>query len=473
MLSLKETLAGLPPEWPEDVFPGIRARLRQSPTKVVVLDDDPTGTQSVHDIIVLTEWTEEGLEKELRGEAPGFYVLTNSRSVSCEQACAINEEIGKRLRDVGARAGSGFIVISRSDSTLRGHFPDEVEALDWALHGTGTGDRTGTIFLICPFFEAGGRYTIEDVHYLAEGDRLIPAAETPFARDPVFSYSASNLRNWVEEKSGGRLRADEIGSISISDIRCKGPAAIADQLASGVTRVWIGNAASQSDLEVLVFGALEAERRGRQIIYRTAASFAATRMGLTPQPPLPAEILRGNRREGGLVVVGSYVPRTTEQLDRLFHSAGGVLTQIEIPVMQLLKTSARENELSEIARRVNQALGEGRDVVMFTSRHLVAGAGASEALQIGQRVSNALVEIVRRLSVQPEFFVAKGGITSSDLATKGLNVKRAMVRGQILPGIPVWQLGTESRFPGMNYVVFPGNVGGPETLREVYRKLRR
>jgi uncharacterized protein YgbK (DUF1537 family) len=40
-----------------------------------------------------------------------------------------------------------------------------------------------------------------------------------------------------------------------------------------------------------------------------------------------------------------------------------------------------------------------------------------------------------------------------------------------LPGIPVWQLGEESRFPGMNYVVFPGNVGGADALLHAYQKL--
>ena len=60
--------------------------------------------------------------------------------------------------------------------------------------------------------------------------------------------------------------------------------------------------------------------------------------------------------------------------------------------------------------------------------------------------------------------VSKGGITSSVLATDALNVRRAQVLGQILPGVPVWQLGPEARYPGMPYVVFPGNVGGPDAL---------
>ena len=59
----------------------------------------------------------------------------------------------------------------------------------------------------------------------------------------------------------------------------------------------------------------------------------------------------------------------------------------------------------------------------------------------------------------------KGGITSSDVGTKALAVKKARVLGQIQPGIPVWQTGAESRFPGTPYVIFPGNVGEDGTLK--------
>jgi uncharacterized protein YgbK (DUF1537 family) len=81
-----------------------------------------------------------------------------------------------------------------------------------------------------------------------------------------------------------------------------------------------------------------------------------------------------------------------------------------------------------------------------------------------------LISIVRGLQVRPRFLIAKGGITSSDVATRGLGVRRALVRGQILPGVPVWRLGAEARFPGLDYVVFPGNVGGDTALADAVRK---
>jgi hypothetical protein len=50
-------LATLPPEWPKDLFPEIRERVQAPGKKVVVLDDDPTGTQTVHHLWVLTRWS--------------------------------------------------------------------------------------------------------------------------------------------------------------------------------------------------------------------------------------------------------------------------------------------------------------------------------------------------------------------------------------------------------------------------------
>ena len=92
-------------------------------------------------------------------------------------------------------------------------------------------------------------------------------------------------------------------------------------------------------------------------------------------------------------------------------------------------------------------------------------------LRISVEISDAVAEIIGKLSVRPSFVVAKGGITSSDVGTKALRVKKATVMGQIRPGIPVWMTGPESKFPEMPYVIFPGNVGGVETLREIVELL--
>ncbi len=286
-VSRAELFASLPPEWPEDVMPEIQAHLGAHPSKVVVLDDDPTGTQTVYDIAVLTEWSEESLRAELQLPGPGFYLLTNSRAFPENEAVAMNHEIGLRLRKLSMEMNVAVRVLSRSDSTLRGHFPAEVNALGAALlHGGAAGPLPP--ILIAPYFEDGGRFTIGDVHYVAEGDELIPAGQTPFAQDASFGFRASNLREWVEEKTNGSVQAADVRSLELSGIREKGPDWVADQLRLPDGAVSVVNAACQRDLEVVVLGAMKAEVPGAKTIYRTAASFAAARLGLRKRPPMSA-----------------------------------------------------------------------------------------------------------------------------------------------------------------------------------------
>jgi uncharacterized protein YgbK (DUF1537 family) len=457
-------LASLSDEWPDDLLPGIQQQVKASRRKVVVLDDDPTGTQTVHSIPVLTEWPVETLRAELANDLPAFYLLTNSRSLPLPEAEAMNTQIGRNLVEAGRQANREFAVVSRSDSTLRGHFPAEVNALAKAL------EQDFDAWLIIPFFLEGGRYTINDIHYVAEGEWLVPAGETEFARDAAFGYRASDLRQWVEEKTGGRVPSERVASISLEDIRRGGPARVAERfggLAPG--SVCVVNSASYRDMEAFVQGLLTAEARGQRFLYRTAASFVRVRAGLTPRPLLTRADLGVQGAGGGLFVVGSYVPRTTGQVRALLAHPG--MVSIEISVEALLDESRREGEIERVVRKTDQALRRDEDVVVYTSRQLITGEDAESSLSIGQRVSEGLVSILRGVSTRPRYLVGKGGITSSDIATQGLDVKRALVLGQILPGVPVWQLGPESRYPGLPYIVFPGNVGGPKALAEIVTAL--
>ena len=458
-------LSTLPPEWPDDLLPEIRHQVRDSQRKVVVLDDDPTGTQTVYGIPVLTEWSVTSLAAELIDDAPAVYLLTNSRSMPLDQAQAVNREIGRNLIAASQQTQRDFVVVSRSDSTLRGHFPGETDALLAAL-----GDHVDGQ-LIVPFFLEGERYTIDDIHYVAEDAWLIPAAETPFARDAAFGFQNSNLRNWVEEKTAGQVRAEDVVAISIEDIRRGGPSQVTQQL-MGLTdgAMCTVNAAAMRDMEVLVGALLATEAQGKRYLYRTAASFVQTRAGLVPKPILTRSDLDLPTRGGGLIVVGSYVPKTTSQVNALLDRADVI--GVEIRVNALLSNQSWRDEIERVTRLVNHALAHDEDVAIYTSRELVTGKNSVDSLAIGQRVSTGLVAIVQAISSQPRYILAKGGITSSDVATAGLGVKRAMVRGQILPGVPVWQLGPESRHPGLTYIVFPGNVGGPEALVEVVDALK-
>jgi len=221
---------------------------------------------------------------------------------------------------------------------------------------------------------------------------------------------------------------------------------------------------------VLVLGLMDAEAAGKRFIYRTAASFVRVRAGITPRPLLTSAEVQRDGSTGGLVVVGSYIQRTSEQLARALASTK--LVPVEVNVDALFATQREEQtEIERVAILTTTLLAAGRDAAMFTSRSLRTGATAAESLGIGQRVSRDLCAIVEGLNAAPRFLIAKGGNTASELATQALGVQRAMVLGQLLPGVPVWELGPESKFPGLRYVVFPGNVGGPDALAKAIAAL--
>jgi uncharacterized protein YgbK (DUF1537 family) len=262
-LNKSNTLTNLPPAWPSDLIPAIQQQLVANQRTLVVLDDDPTGTQTVYGVPVLTAWSVETLQAEFAQGSPVFYVLTNSRSLPLPAAQALNAEIAHNLLQAAQQTGADFAVVSRSDSTLRGHFPGEVEALVEALGQQVDG------WLLIPFFLEGGRLTINDTHYVAEGDWLTPAGETEFARDVAFGYRASNLKDWVAEKTDGRIAAETVTSISLTDIRQGGPEQVAAKLSElHDERVCIINIVTMRDLEVFVLGLLKAEGAGKRFVYR-------------------------------------------------------------------------------------------------------------------------------------------------------------------------------------------------------------
>ena len=437
---------------------------------LVALDDDPTGTQTCHDIHVLTTWSVPVLTAEFESTAPGsgFFILTNSRALHPPAARELTIEICQNLNEAAAQAGKRFEVVLRGDSTLRGHFPVEPKAVEEAL---GASDA----WILAPFFLQGGRYTIDDIHYVAEGDVLVPAAETPFAKDATFGFKSSHMADWVVEKSKGGISRDRVRGLSLTDIRQGGPDKI-NEILQGASKgtVFIVNAAAEEDMDVVVLGILQASAAGKKFLFRSAAAFVSARLGISPIPPITARKLQLSTATGGLIIAGSYVPKTTTQLKALVEVAGDKLTTVELNVNKLLESEAsRSQELTHALEIATGALQQPKDVLIMTSRDLITGADERSSLDIGSVVAAALVTFLEQLEVKPRYLIAKGGITSSDMATKGLKMKKATVVGQAAPGVPLWRCDEPtSKWPGLPYVVFPGNVGGDYTLAEVAEKWR-
>jgi uncharacterized protein YgbK (DUF1537 family) len=461
-----EVLAAQPPPRPDD--DGLRASIRALRAErrllLGVLDDDPTGSQAVHDVQVVTVTDENAYGAAFEGAAGTCFVLTNTRSLAEADAVTLNERVARGLLAAGDHVGGRVRFVSRSDSTLRGHVMAEVGALQTVQRSV-TGRGFDGVLLAPAFLEAG-RVTAGDIHWARVSGELVPVGDTEFARDATFGYSASDLRDFIVERSGAEVRPDDVVSLSLADIRTGGPERIAELLAGVRDGQWVVvNATEYSDLDIVAYGVLLAEQAGRSLAFRTGPSFVRSLAGMGPKAPLRGRELFGPGRAGhGLVVVGSHVGQTSRQVAAL-RERGGV-TEVELDVPALLDGT---DVVGAAAGRVATALA-GSDVVLYTSRTLVRGKDRDDSLAIARTVSAALSEVVHdSLAARPAWVVAKGGITSHDVAVRGLGIRRAEVAGQLFPGvISVFHpLDAAPEALGMPYVVFAGNVGDDGTLADV------
>lgn len=440
-------------------------------TKIVVLDDDPTGVQTVHDISVYTNWEKESIRQGFEEENNLFYVLTNSRGFTEEQTRKAHHEIVAVCDEVAKECGRDYIFISRSDSTLRGHFPLETKILkeDYEKNTGKTVDGE----IMCPFFKEGGRFTVNNVHYVKYGGELVPANETEFARDKTFGYTASTFPEYIEEKTKGAFKAEDVVCISNEDIHDMNIDKIQAQLMAvkDFNKV-IVNAVDYPDLKVFCIALYRAMKAGKVFLFRTAASIVKVMGGVSDQPLLTRKQMVVQETEnGGIIVVGSHTEKTTKQVEELKKLKD--IQFIELDATLVKDESKFAAEVDRCLALENEAIRSGKTVCCFTTRALItADTGDREdELRLSVRISDAVQSLVGRLEVTPAFVIAKGGITSSDVGTKALAVRKANVLGQIEPGIPVWQTGEESRFPKTPYVIFPGNVGEITTLREAVEVL--
>lgn len=441
--------------------------------KIVVLDDDPTGIQTIHDLAVYTDWSRESILDGFLSSSKLFFILTNSRSFTAEQTAAAHREIASVLNEVSEETGIGYILISRSDSTLRGHFPLETQTLRDQIEKETGRKIDGEI--LCPFFKEGGRYTINNIHYVRYGDELVPANETEFAQDKTFGYTAATLPEYVEEKTQGKFRKEDVVCISLEDIRSMDTDRITEQLLSvtGFNKV-IVNAVDYPDIKVFCTALYRAMKAGKSFLLRTGAAVTKIICGNPDQPLLTREQMVSEESDnGGIIVVGSHTAKTTAQVERLRTLDG--IEFVELDATLVRDEEAFEQEVKRCLSLEEKYIREGKTVCCYTTRDLItADTGNKEDdLLLSVKISGAVQSLVGRLSVTPAFVIAKGGITSSDVGTKALAVRKAYVLGQIQPGVPVWRTGSESRFPGTPYVIFPGNVGDDETLKAAAEVLMR
>lgn len=444
--------------------------ISRSPLKFVVLDDDPTGVQAVHDVSVFTNWSVESMVEGFKLPEKVFYILTNSRALTEEETVALHREIAENITEASKATGVPFMVISRGDSTLRGHFPLETWTLQKHLMELGNPGADGEILF--PYFQAGGRFTIGDIHYVKYGDELVPAGETEFAKDKTFGYKSSDLKEYVEEKTKGDYKAKDVISISLEDLRENGISAVEEKLMAveNFGKI-IVNALEQKDVEVFCTALYKTIRKGKKYQFRTAADFVKVVGGITDKPLLKrSEMVEKKSARGGIIVVGSHTNKTSSQLEALKELKD--ITFLEFN-SDLVLEDKLDQEVKATVEKATELIKKGTTVAIYTKRKLLTleNDTKEKALVRSVKISDAVQKLVGTLPIEPAFVVAKGGITSSDVGVKALKVKQARVLGQVQPGIPVWKTGEDSLFPGIPYVIFPGNVGEIDSLKKVVETL--
>ena len=395
--------------------------------RMVVLDDDPTGIQTVHGCLLITQWDEDSVRKGFADVEPFFYILTNTRAMTRKDAERVTREAMEMVVKVNQDYGYRLIIVSRSDSCLRGHFPLETDVMRQCLvsHGYAVAPKTP----FCPAFIEAGRVTIDGVHYMRDGERLIPVSETEFARDNVFAYHTSVLRDYIQEKGAN---PDDYIIVNAQGY---------DELCAFATTVLSGSPAES-------------------IVIRSSSSLPKAISGISDQPLLDRSILK--QAGVGCFIVGSHVKKTTQQLEHLLQQEG--TCAIEVDVQRILDDAPLL--MSETLDTIRQVVDMGLTPVVYTSRQEIRLDDANQRQHLGQQVSDFLVDIVFRLPFTPAYLVGKGGITSHDILTKGLGIKSARVLGQIINSVPCVMA---EKFP---YIIFPGNVGNEQSLSEVFNKLK-
>lgn len=431
--------------------------VRSEARSLVVLDDDPTGTQAVSDVPVLLRWAGDAVERALNAHPPAVYLITNTRALAAREAEAVTADAAT----AGLRADPMAELVVRGDSTLRGHVLEEYRAVR-----TVRTHRRPPVLLLVPALPAAGRVTRDGVHCIMRGGRAVPLHLTEYADDGAFAYDSSRLLEWASARSGGFFAAERGTEVPGTTIRDPGGA---NAVTQAILRAWNAggpaacapDAETLGDLRKIAKGLREAQQAGAEVIVRCAPAFAGILSGKLAtgfvSPPSGAG--------GTLLICGSYVPDTRRQLAHLSAQRG--LTPIELDPLDLLGSPpTMTSAVKRAAVRSSLDMREHGVAVVATAaeRPDIARNPA-----VGMRVARALASVVTGVYPPPAVLISKGGITSAITLEYGVGATAARVVGPLLPGVALWDVDSTQR--KLSYIVVPGNVGGDGLLTDLINLL--
>ncbi|WP_270889667.1 four-carbon acid sugar kinase family protein [Pedococcus sp. 5OH_020] len=406
--------------------------------KTIVLDDDPTGTQSATGVSVLFETDVDMLADALRA-ADSVYVQTNSRALSQDAAVALVAKIRADGEGAAQELGEQVRFVLRGDSTLRGHvFAESSVFMD-----------DDAVLLFVPAFPAGGRTTRGGVHFVRVGDEELPADQSEYAQDPVFGFATGVLVDYVAQKSGRSAV-----SVALDEVRAGGVLQVLVDAPAG--SVVLPDVVNEDDVRAVADAVNAVAGHGRRVVVRCAAPLAAELAGVTSRGLLPVPLVE--RPVRALLVCGSHTLGASAQLAPIAEAWG---SPVLVDTATALLDAAAEGAVAADSARA--AFAQAPVVLLATER---VRSAEHNTLDHGERVMTALTTAVADLLPQVDVVVAKGGITSAEVARTGIGATSALVLGQVLPGVSVWQLEDRTGRQVL-YVVVPGNVGGPDTLTRV------
>jgi uncharacterized protein YgbK (DUF1537 family) len=416
---------------------------------VAVLDDDPTGVQTLTGACVLLEWTKQRVESAFAG-ACAVHVLTNSRAYPAGQ---VGEIVGSAAGAVLSADPVATIVL-RGDSTLRGHVLEEYLALRAAK-----GAASFPPLVLAPALPSAGRVTVGGVQYLERDGERIPVHRTEFASDSSFAYSSSRLLEWAEERTDGLFVAEQGIEVGLERLRRNGPDALVAALqraasAAAPTAVAV-DSETEEDIDVVAEGFRRATASGDESVLRCGPALAGALGRATAAEP--AELPRANQV---LLVCGSYVSQSVRQLEQLAARFPGSIVAVDPFAL------VRGDEASTIVAQLRDRLdASGLAVLAVTGPRVAELSDLSAGLSVARGLAATLAGVDRPQAL----VVLKGGVTSAVALRAGLGASQADIVGPVLPGVALWQIVEPSP---RSVLVVPGNVGEDDLLVRIVEGVR-
>ena len=442
--------------------------------KIIVIDDDPTGSQTVNDCLLLLRWDYKTLLEGFKSKSKLFFILANTRALSEEDVQKRLKEICNSINYIIKNEGyenEEIIFVSRGDSTLRGH-----NFLEPNLINTLLGPFDATFHI--PAFLEGNRITMFGKHFVEN----IPAHQTVYAKDKIFGYETNNIGELLCMKSHSKLNLCEIKNLIFSDIEKL------DLKNSNKVFQFLSNLNNNNQVIVVIKNYYHLEKfcsailkliPEKRFLFRTAASFISTISN-------SKQIKKGNsyfsnlRRKNdknefspGLFIIGSHIELSTIQLSYLLESQS--VKQVELNVTNfynIFKLKDNKKQLlqfkKELLSQIKFYLNKKITPIFSTSRKFIVLNDNDNQSTFQYALAIFIAELVKELRNDLSYIISKGGITTNTILSNGLDSNYVYLEGQIFPGISIVTAKLENCEKPLPVITFPGNIGDKDTLVKIW-----